>query len=233
MPILIFLFSLLVTSCATTATKVDNSILPVSEESLRARLRPYCQSSNLTQIDGDLWMKIKSKEANGQFKAALLANLKAESLDLEVLNLFGGTEASVHILKDKYTVHRGKLVSGSVIDEGLRTWSGIPLRWALDLFSSQMPCPFLVEGEKKWVFSGNELDGIRIEAKDEQFEFRFKEESQVRYVSNINWKSTVRANQFVQVRFDSPENGYSPAFEIESPSGHVKVKWRSRNTKSN
>lgn len=93
-------------------------------------------------VTGSIWVKVDSKEMQGQFPATLRATAP-QSLDLEVTDLVGAPQAVVRIQDD---VRRLKAVSArakkNLRDEDMKeVWAGIPLSLAPAIFLGRYPCP--------------------------------------------------------------------------------------------
>src|SRR5687768_265187 len=87
--------AMLIASCSSRVVREDQDPAVL--------LRSACSvGEGVTQAVGAVWLRAKSKEASGQFPA----NVKATSttLDLEVTNLIGGTEAWISVRGRKYEI---------------------------------------------------------------------------------------------------------------------------------
>src|SRR6185312_11794511 len=92
----------------------------------------------LKAVTGSVRMSVKSRDASGQFPASVQAG--PEHLYLEITNPLGGTEATIQIDGNRYTIDTTKQKHGGVRG-GEGSWGGIPLRWATELFLGRIPCP--------------------------------------------------------------------------------------------
>lgn len=103
------------------------------------RLKNVCaRVQNTQRVTGEVWLKIKSTELNGQFPATFKSD-RGQGTEIEITNLIGGVEA-------RLKVHNGKLF---VQEKGKRdyvlkadqTWAGLPVVWIHSLLLGDIPCP--------------------------------------------------------------------------------------------
>lgn len=202
----------------------------------QALLRDACgPGRQVESISGSVWLKAQSREASGQFPAAVEVKSPAH-LRMEVTNLIGGTEAVITVKNDRYEV---KSPMKSVREEkGERAWGGIPLRWATELFLGRIPCPVFATRGDEWTYRVD--DEGRLEttlskspAKDhsERFLYSFRSWEGRPWAEALVWERTGGGETIsVEFRFDDPEDKTrSPRkWEAKSPLGEVKVRWRDR-----
>lgn len=199
----------------------------------QALLRDACgPGRQVESISGSVWLKAKSKEASGQFPAAVEAKDPAQ-LRMEVTNLIGGTEAVITVKNDRYEVKSPKK---SVREEkGERAWGGIPLRWATELFLGRIPCPSSSR-PGDWdtrVDDEGRLEATHAKEKDrgERFLYSFRSWEGRPWAEALLWEKKGGGDPIsVEFRFDDPEDKTrSPRkWEAKSPLGEVKVRWRDR-----
>jgi hypothetical protein len=182
---------------------------------------------------GTLQVKAKSTEASGQFPATVKASLEPHTLDLEVTNPLGGTEARILVRDSKYDISAG---SGKKArhEAGARSWGGIPLDWSVDLFLGKVPCPnrtlknvtFSEDGRLR-AETASDLEGA-----GELFLYTIENGSATGSVWPValEWSRAGVFATAVKFKFSGPEDGTrSPTrWEAVSDRGEVKAKWRER-----
>jgi hypothetical protein len=198
-------------SCATTQRK---SLASRPDELLKAACEP---GMALRGVEGSIWMKLKSPEAQGQFPALLKVE-NENQLRLEVTDLIGGTVAQIQVDGSKYRVAQ----PGRPIQEGGDSWGGIPLRWASGLLLGRIPCP-----KERQQVRTLEDGGLEIRSGDERFVYSFRSFDDAPWPQALVW---TRGASVVTFRFSDPENGSrSPlSWRAQSDRGEVDVRWRKR-----
>jgi hypothetical protein len=176
---------------------------------------------------------VKSKDASGQLPAFVKAEDPAK-LTLEANNPFGGVVAVLRIDGQKYTVEVPERKK-TTRESGYGSWSGIPLRWATELFLGRVPCP--TEGDRREaVFQSTEEGDLIVQTKetlrgaDEKFVYRFREWNGKAWPESVGWERGGPFSSKVEFIFDEPESGSgSPLrWEAKSAQGEVKLRWRDR-----
>ncbi len=189
----------------------------------------------IESIAGSVWLKAQSKEASGQFPAAIDVRAPAH-LRMEVTNLIGGTEAVITVKNDRYEVKSPKK---SVREEkGEHSWGGIPLRWATELFLGRVPCPPSTAKGGEWAYQIDDqgrleatLAKASVRGERERFLYSFRSWEGRPWAEALVWEKTGGGEPInVEFRFDDPEEKTrSPRkWEAKSPLGEVKVRWRDR-----
>ena len=207
---------LLLQACAHAPNKTE--ALP----SPSAVLAQVCSTGrSVTHAEGMGWMKAKSKEASGQFEAAI--RVQEGALSLEVLKPFGGTLANLTVNGGTYHVE----VPGQPErnQSGSQNWGGIPLRWATDLFLGRIPCPEKL-GEGASVSRTD--DGIVARTDTDKFVYHMKDYRGQARPSRLSWTGSNGAS--VDFEFDEFEEGTgSPEkWQAVSHSDQIKFAWRER-----
>lgn len=187
--------------------------------------RTFGKSASVKGIKGSVWLKATSKEASGQFPAVVSVNDK-NSLDMEITNLIGGTEATLKVRDNHYLVQTpGKKTKEM---RGQDAWSGIPLQWATDLFLGRIPCP--VETKLKTAkYSVGPEERLIVKVPGEEYRYHFRKWSNQAWVDALEWRHTA-SKASVTFEFDEPENssGSPLRWSAESKQGEVKVRWQTR-----
>lgn len=110
-------------------------------ESPDALLNYACRPGSTVQtVKGTVWMKAQSKDASGQFPASVEAKAP-DHLQVEAINLLGAVQAVITVDGKSYSVQVPTKNGLKQREQGLNSWSGIPLQWATDLFLGRIPCP--------------------------------------------------------------------------------------------
>lgn len=185
-----------------------------------------------TGVTGSVWLKAASKEAKGQFPAAVNAQSPA-TLRLEITNLVGGTEAVITVEGQRYAIQvPGK---NQRSEQGQGSWGGIPLRWSTELFLGRVPCPN--PGELEGADVAVDEDGVltvetrsSLQGQGEKFVYRFRSWNGGRWPVSLHWEKKGPLATSVEFKFDDPEDRTaSPRkWEAKSSQGEVKVRWRDR-----
>ena len=214
----------------------SKAIRPVEDPA--AILAMACRAGQrTTETRGSVWLKARSKEAEGQFPAQVKAS--ADRLELEVTNLLGGTEAWIQVQGHQYEIRvpskKGARKTPSKVETGSHSWGGIPLRWASDLFLGRTPCPNAaqlngakIQLEENGQLSVKTLASLNSDA--ETFVFQFRSWAGARWVEALQWERTGTFPLTVQFTFDQPDDhSASPLkWEAHSEQGEVKVRWKDR-----
>lgn len=205
--------------CAQRSPSPDNS-------SAEAVIAEICSiGGGLKSAKGVAWIKAESKEARGRFPSNVLAE-NGNHLTLEVTNLLGGREALIQIDSSGMSIDSPKLKSRSA-----QTWGGIPLRFASVLFLGRIPCPAPQSMSGAQV-TRSAADRIRIESREEAFEFQLRTHAGRPWPQALSWESKASGSARVSFVFSDPEEySRSPKkWEATSPGGSVQVSWRERQT---
>ena len=185
---------------------------------------------DLQRAQGSVWLKAHSKEASGQFPAAVDATAPG-NLKLEVTSLLGGTEAVIRVAGDHYSVKSAR--SKVQNQEGNGSWGGIPLHWSSDLFLGRFPCPTGVKATTAINADGDLVieTAPSLQGDSEKFIYHFREWNGGPWPEALRWERTGAFSSSVDFKFDDPEDGTgSPQkWEAKSSQGEVKVKWKDRN----
>ncbi len=190
----------------------------------------------IRQVNGSVWLKANSKEASGQFPASISVTAPS-TLQMEVTNLVGGTEALVRVNRDEYSIEiPGKKKSAPQSQKGYGTWGGIPLRWSTDLFLGRIPCP-PAESFKTLRPQRIGEEGLKVEVPEglglptESFEYHFRVWLGEAWPDSLVWTRGGSMPVRVEFKFEEPEDlTRSPRkWEAKSDQGEVKVRWRERN----
>lgn len=186
----------------------------------------------IQSVQGTVWLRAKSKEASGKFPAVV--KVSDQNLEMEVTNLFGGTEARIEVDHNQYKITvPGK---SSQNREGNDSWGGIPLKWAHTLFLGQIPCPgdSELKNAKFSVASENELivlvsKGLNVD--EQTFSYRFKEYDNAPWPEFLVWERKGIGAIKVDFEFSDPEDKtQSPLrWKATSSQGEVKTRWKRRN----
>jgi hypothetical protein len=199
---------------------------------LPALFEQACEpGSRIQSVEGSVWLKANSKEASGQFPAAVRA-IAPSQLILEVTNLLGGTEAVITVDEQHYRI---SMPNGQRPDEeGYHSWGGIPLFWATELFLGRIPCPS-GDAARDAVLSLQEDDLVvethRSVGRDvERFVYSFRKWAGKPWPESLHWERTGTFPLTVDFKFEDPDDAtHSPKkWEARSIHGEVKVRWRDR-----
>jgi len=178
-------------------------------------------------------MTVNSKEGSGRFPALVNATYP-DQLQMEVQNLFGGSEAFIRVHGNSYDVRDAK--KQETREAGVENWRGIPLEWAPLLFVGRIPCPpeDVLKGAQLSVGGEGDLTiltkGTAARA-PETFVYQFKVWNGQPWPEQLHWeKRSVSQALAVDFRFDDPEEdtGSPKKWEARSSRGEVKVRWRDR-----
>ncbi|MCM2277110.1 MAG: hypothetical protein NDJ89_03465 [Oligoflexia bacterium] len=199
-------------------------------------LREACgPNRDIRSVKGSVWLKVSSKEVSGQFPASVEATAP-DALVMEVTNLVGGREALITVSGKRYTIEvpnrRDKSQSGA------RSWGGIPLEWATELFLGRLPCPgpeALGESAVRLAEAGVlEVDvPANLSREAQRFVYRFAGRSGDRagrpVVESLRWERKSPPVLNVDFTFGDPDDSGSPRkWEARSSQGEIKVRWRER-----
>jgi len=231
LPFCILISLFLIGGCARAPLKTGELNPRILYEEACGNSSPGAHSESLT---GSVWLKAHSKEASGQFPAAVEVK-RTGAVRMEITNLVGGVEAVIRVEGNKYTIEMPKEKRQAQRQEGNSSWGGIPLTWATRLFLGRVPCPpesavaemiseLTPEGELKIQTQSS------LEREAELFVYRFRNSEGRPWPEALHWERQGVAPLSVDFKFDSPEPGTrSPRkWEAKSPQGEVKVRWRER-----
>lgn len=187
--------------------------------------------ASIESVQGTVWLKLQSSEMSGQFPANILVN-SPDQLELEVTNFLGGTEAVISVTQDQYEITHlhGKSKKQKV---GAKTWGGIPLKWATNLFLGRVPCPPLAPHSQLSVDTAGQLLVLIPEqgkVASQKFTYTFKEIENMPWPDSLHWEQLGIEKVSVDFEFDDFEKDtLSPKkWHAKSPQGSVKVRWRER-----
>lgn len=200
------------------------------EKAARAFLARTCSiASGVREAQGVVSMRVKSKEASGQFSATVHA-WAPDRLSLEILQPFGGTMAIVKVENDIYTIDVPGKPEQNV--KGYQMWAGIPLRWAAGLFLGRVPC-LPQEGREAASVSINDDDDLIVESRGESrgpapetFVYRFREENGAYRPASLHWEAEPRGIPPTKVDFMFSDED---RWEARSDRGQVRALWREKN----
>lgn len=228
----IFAFGMILFSGFVVVGCAHKPVSPFEGRDPKILLENACQPGrdNAKGVEGTVWMKASSKEATGQFPATVLARVPA-SLNLEVQNLLGGTEAVIRIDGQHYQVEVPNKPQHT--QKGSYSWGGIPLEWATELFLGRIPCP----PADSWKNLKLSVQDDRLVAEvpaslthDQQtFTYTFIQWNKRPWPESLHWERKT-ATVFVDFKFGNPDNatGSPQKWEARSPHGEVKVRWKER-----
>ncbi len=188
------------------------------------------QGADVQEVRGSVWLKAKSLEASGQFPATVVAKAP-DQLQLEVTNLLGGTEATIKISGNQFSIDIPHKKSRPAQETG--SWGGIPLRWALDLFLGRIPCPKTSQIKPK-LLTHSEKDELSVETLDEKFIYHFKNWGNSPWVDSLRWEKSGSVPMKVEFHFESPldaqggTDSSAGKWEAKSTRGEVRVRWKDR-----
>lgn len=188
-------------------------------------------------VSGNASLKVSSTHVKGRFPAMIKASSLGD-LALDVMNPFGGTEASIVIEGDHYVVKRPGHKKSET--EGTGSWNGIPLRWISDLFLGKIPCP---SGSKL-----SEIPNLKVKQDEaaqlilriagqqnqepQEFRFHFHDRDGKPWPDSLQWIGGRSSSQAIDFTFEDPEKATSIPlkWEAKSKQGSIQVRWRERNT---
>jgi len=220
----------MLSSCAHRGAPRD---LQIQQEPDEVLAQICSAGETVAEASGVVQIRAQSPEASGQFPASVQVNSQSRTLDLEVTNPLGGTEAKIRVEGTNYQIEAGRGKKARQ-EKGTGTWGGIPLHWAVDLFLGRFPCPSKTEHHAK-IESGNVLV-VRVPPSlaggEEIFRYSLDIMQSDRKVwpKSLQWsRSGILASE-VKFQFSSPEDATrSPMrWEAVSSRGEVKAKWRER-----
>jgi hypothetical protein len=205
-------------SCSTT--KKSNPL---------SKLAEICNiGRNTKEVSGNLLIKARSKEAKGQFPAAIKVNKAQKTMILEVTNLVGGPIASIKVSNEKFLIKtfgkKKQVAKGSI------SWGGIPLIWSLDLFLGKIPCPSLVNPDVKVKLSDTPDWQLLATIKDETYRYKIGIYEGAAWPEELLWSNN-KKKESVHFWFSDPDGeSMSPKkWRVKSSkNGEVRVKWRDR-----
>lgn len=214
-----FCLLVLVSGCAT--------LTPMEETRPEVLLREACElGSEIEAIEGSAWLDAHSKEASGQFPAQI--RVTKGTLDVEVTNLLGGTEAFIKIRGDEIELN----LPGKARQVKKGTWGGIPLRWAAVLFLGKIPCPSstALRDAVPHVDGDHHLH-LDLKRSHETFEYSFRNFAARPWPEGVHWKKKTPKGEYeVQFEFDQPDSKtrLPQAWTAKSSAGEVRFRWKRR-----
>jgi hypothetical protein len=222
-PVLILGFLLFVVGCSHG---------PSQTESPDALLNYACRpGSTVETVKGTVWMKAQSKDASGQFPASVEAKAP-DHLKVEAINLLGAVQAVITVDGKSYSVQVPTKKGLKQREQGLNSWSGIPLQWATDLFLGRIPCPNSAKQDISVTSAGDlKISTGGASSEDpETFLYHFKAVDGHPWPETLHWERTGPFANQVDFKFDNPDpKSQSPKnWEAKSAQGEVKVRWRDR-----
>lgn len=187
-------------------------------------------------------MKVSSPQASGRFPAEVVATAPG-SLQMEVLNLLGGTEAVIQIQGQKMQIKTPqKDDKKSRTIRASDTWGGLPLAWGADLFLGRVPCPKRLSGIQLEFQSSDpknlQVTVKRLGKKIALFEYTLRKWNNAMWTERLVWtrlgREAQKKSHRVQFEFSHPnrETGSALRWSAESSRGHVRVRWRKRSVSS-
>ncbi len=212
-------------------------VSPISSSTLLAEV---CGASapgyKIQGVKGTVWLQAKSSDAYGRFPA-IVEVTSPDSLKMEVTNLIGAPEAMISVRGRHYLIQVPKRNGeGMRTKRGVDSWSGIPLRWATDLFLGKIPCPSsaTLQDAKVALTSDGDLvveTQASLSMEPEKFKYRFRKWAGRFWPEALEWERLGPFHQKVDFKFDRPEDKtQSPLkWEAQSSQGEIKVRWRERN----
>jgi outer membrane lipoprotein-sorting protein len=188
--------------------------------------------SSVQTVKGTVWMKAQSKDASGQFPASVKAKAP-DHLKVEAINLLGATQAVITVDGKSYSVQVPTKSGLKQREQGLNSWSGIPLQWATDLFLGRIPCPSSAKQDIEITDKGDLkiTTGASQASEDpETFIYHFKSVGGHAWPETLHWERKGPFANQVDFQFDDPDTkSLSPKkWEAKSAQGEVKVRWRDR-----
>lgn len=189
--------------------------------------------SNLQSAKGTAWLKVSSKDFSGQYSTTVQVPDR-NHLKLTIDNILGGTEATILVDHQHYSIHRGEGKGDQTqTGQGNESWGGIPLVWATSLFLGHVPCP---SSELPYDLHQPEKGRLEVFVKNgsgnvvEQFIYSFRKIAEGPWPESLHWERLGKKSVIVDFKFDQPElRTLSPKkWEAHSVDGLVKVIWRDR-----
>lgn len=233
--------SLFFTSCAGVRTRpAGRSAEQWSAPEVLQQIKDV--GSRIRSARGEVWMKVRSSDASGQFPATVVVE-NENTLRLEVTNLIGGTEALIQIQGLRYKIEVPDKKERNEVGTG--SWGGIPLEWATLLFLGRIPVPLQMDpkmlsgGEQlHWNPQSMELSfslGADLKGGRQTFLYRMKQWGERLWPEALTWERQnpalpgARGNS-VEFKFEDPDDStFAPKrWEASSPQGLVKVRWKVR-----
>jgi len=219
----------LIVSCSTPFPRVGVGYSP------QILFERTCQrgGAGVESVQGWVTIKANVPDFFGQFSAAIFASASRQSLQLELTNLLGGTEAYIRIQGDRYQVMRASRLQA----EGRSTWNQIPLHWIRDLFLGKVPCPSLSDTPsassqtQMTMHQGSDGELILLVSKSgvvqERFTFYFELYQKQPWPQFLHWEQLKPVPVTLDLKWSSPDEktGSSKRWEVQSAQGKIQVRW--------
>lgn len=220
------ILAVMLAGCSTAQRGRDLSWLKDAAEASRLICSP--RPGGPASVQGTLWMKAKSKEASGQFPASVQAS-PDKGLRIEVTQLMGARAALIEIRGQDFKIETPQQ---GAVSRKARSWGGIPLEWASALFMDRVPCPDPGLPGVTWSLGRlptgeGELVG-RVPSRSESWKFAISDRNGRLFVDSMRLE---RAGlQLIELKREDadPDDLWALKWEIKSPAGEVKVRWRER-----
>ncbi len=179
-------------------------------------------------VKGSVWMRVSAEESSGQFPAGVSVSNDGKNLNIEILNLLGGTEASIEAKEGNFKIEIPSKDDPNKTKKyyGRKSWGGIPVRWASTLFLGRIPCP---EKSVKKGLKVTNLGELVVDVGDseEQYVYKFKKFGRTYWPEFLTWKTK---DTVVEFSFDMPEDKTASPQKWTAVSGnrHIEVRWQKR-----
>lgn len=207
--------------CSTGARIADRDPALVFEDACR----PGAAS---TFVEGSVWIRTQSatnSKESGQFPADVRVSEKT-GLVMQVTNLIGGREAEIRVSDNQVRING----QSPARDGQGGMWSGIPLRFAPELFLGRVPCPPVPQRKGAKIAFNGERE-LTVQAGGEEYRYRFREVDRKLLPTQAQWRA---GDVTIDFTFDDLElaTGSARKWEARGPAGEVKVKWRERHVEA-
>lgn len=212
---------------------------PMTEKDVTKLIDFACQpGAKVRTVQGSVSLKAKSKEISGSLPASI--KVTQDSLNLEVMNLLGGTEAVIVVQDRNYSIQvpNRKTGKNDVRQMGKDTWGGIPLRWATELFLGRVPCPNGARQNSANAVAGSSIlpDGGLVVADsktNETYTYHFKTVKGIPWPESLHWEQKGDKPLVVDFKFENPDpESFAPQkWDAKSAAGEIYVRWKERQVK--
>lgn len=172
---------------------------------------------------GALWVKIRSGKEELQFPATV--KVEKNELNLEVTNLIGGREATIHIQGESFEIRSD--TRPSMNQKGKGSWNQIPVSWALKGFLGQPPC--FADGSPKFYSAGSKEGQIVFSLAGDRWVYDLETSAGKERITRLV-RESAGAGQNLEIVFERPDpaTGAPWAFRAVSLDGELKVRWKDR-----